>query len=180
MPSARDSAPLRIDAGTLVIAVGALMLLVSLFCDWYGSTNGADAITAWTAFEIVDVLLATLALTAIYTIAASLFGTGSWPMPSPWVLPLAGPVALVLIVVSIVNPPPVLLFTAHATREVGIWVGLAGAALMCLGVVLGRVRISLVLAGRERAPEASSGDPAAETRTMPADPPRTPPPPPRG
>ena len=171
MPTDRDSTQLRIDAGTLVIGVGALILLVSLFCDWYGSTSGADAITAWTAFEIVDVLLAALALTAIYAIAASLFATGGWPLPSPWVLPLAGPVALVLIVVSIVNPPPVLLFTAHPTREAGIWIALAGATLMCLGVLLGRVRISLVLAGRERRAEASSAGPAAETRPMPTEPP---------
>jgi hypothetical protein len=170
MPSARKPTQLRIAGGTVVIAVGALMLLVSLFCDWYGSTNGADAISAWTAFEIVDVLLAALALTAIYAIVASLLGT-DWPMPPWWMLPLAGPVALVLIVISIINPAPVLLFAAHPTREAGIWIALSGALLMSLGILLGRVRISLVLAGRERPSESESADPAAETRRMPSEPP---------
>ena len=40
----------------MLLALGALLLLVSLFLDWYGP------LTAWNAFEVTDVLLAALAI----------------------------------------------------------------------------------------------------------------------
>ena len=45
----------RFDIGPLIVAVGSLVLLVSLFLDWYGDQ------TAWGAFEVADVLIAALA-----------------------------------------------------------------------------------------------------------------------
>ena len=43
----------RFDAGTGLVALGAVLLLVSLFVDWYDPSG-----TAWSVFEFVDILLA--------------------------------------------------------------------------------------------------------------------------
>ena len=48
----------RFDIGPLIVAVGSLVLLVSLALDWYSGE------TAWGAFEVADVLLAALAIAA--------------------------------------------------------------------------------------------------------------------
>ena len=55
----------RFEVGPILVALGAIVLLVSLFLDWYGG------LTAWEAFEVVEVMLATLAVTAL-VIAAGL------------------------------------------------------------------------------------------------------------
>ena len=41
----------RFEVGPILVALGAVVLLVSLFLDWYGS------LTAWDAFEVVEVPL---------------------------------------------------------------------------------------------------------------------------
>src|ERR671914_335889 len=48
----------RFEVGPLLLALGAGILLVSLFLGWYGT------LTAWEAFEVVEVLLAGLAVAA--------------------------------------------------------------------------------------------------------------------
>ena len=58
----------RFDIGPLLVALGALVLLVGLFLDWYGGVN------AWNSFELADVVLAALA-------AAGLVAGAAWP---PW------------------------------------------------------------------------------------------------
>ena len=45
----------RLELGPLVVALGALLLLVSLFLNWYEPN-----ITAWDAFEVWDLVLAAL------------------------------------------------------------------------------------------------------------------------
>ena len=56
--------PLR-EAGAAVAAVGALLLLVSLFLDWYG--DGREGYSAWTLFELIDLVLAAIALLTLST-----------------------------------------------------------------------------------------------------------------
>ena len=56
----------RFEVGPILVALGAIMLLVSLFMAWYGP------LTAWDAFEVVDVLLAVLAVAALVVAAGLL------------------------------------------------------------------------------------------------------------
>ena len=63
----------RFDIGPLIVAVGSLVLLVSLFLDWYGDQ------TAWGAFEVADVLMAALAVAALVA-AAGHDRRPSWPI----------------------------------------------------------------------------------------------------
>ena len=50
---------MRIPIGPLVAALGAVLLIVSLFLDWYGAR------TAFTVFEVLDLLLVLGALATI-------------------------------------------------------------------------------------------------------------------
>ena len=68
----------RFDIGPVLVAVGALILLVGLFLDWYGGLN------AWNSFELADVLLAVLAVAGLAlfifgpALAAAFFGVLLW------------------------------------------------------------------------------------------------------
>lgn len=166
----------RIDAGSLLAGIGALMLLVSLFLNWYGADDGGGGVTAWQTFELVDILLAALALAVLYALVRRATGPQSWPALPPAVAAVSGPIALVLIVVSMISDPPVLLLVPGNQLEAGAWVALAAAILISAGALLARVRISLVLSSREPRPSpARRVDPAGETETMPVD--AQPPPP---
>jgi hypothetical protein len=164
----------------LVIAFGAILLLVSLFLDWYGAERGAEAISAWTSFELVDLLLALVALAAI---AAALEPLARRTSHVPdTVGALGGPVALLLVIVSILNFPPAAQ-GFDAELEVGAWLALAGAAIMCAGALLALNRVSLVVTPRDGARTAHTPSPqtplpvergddvrAAETETRPLPP----------
>jgi hypothetical protein len=151
-----------IDGGRIVVALGAALLFASLFVDWYGFGNGpeGDGISAWTSFELVDLLLALLAVLAVVA-AVEPMVRGASRIPAG-VASAAGPAALLLVIVSIVNVPP-LAQGFDADLEVGAWLALAGAAIMCAGALLAFNRISLVVTPRERTTDVH----AAETKTQP-------------
>ena len=56
----------RIEFAPILAAVGGIVLLVSLFLHWY-----QPALTAWTVFEVWDVVLAVLAVAGIWVAVAS-------------------------------------------------------------------------------------------------------------
>jgi hypothetical protein len=153
-----------IDGGRIVIALGAALLFASLWVDWYGFGQGphGDGFTAWTAFELVDLLLALLAIVAIVA-ALEPFVRADARIPGG-VASAAGPVALLLVVVSIVNVPPAAQ-GFDSSLELGAWLALAGAAIMCIGALLAFNRISLVITPRERRQAPSA--PADEAKTRP-------------
>jgi hypothetical protein len=121
----------RIDAGEIVAALGGLLVLVALFLDWYGDTTG------WGAFELVDLLLAALALGAL-AIAASSFGAG-WPL-SPRTLVPIGLALLVIVAVQLGDRPPAV---EDGDLDAGAWLALAGAALVLIGGILRTSSISV-------------------------------------
>jgi hypothetical protein len=147
------------DLGRVLVGIGALALIVSLFLDWYSGGPGLT-FSAWGSFELVDLLLAALALAALYVVVAGLALRDRAPLVPDLLLRVAGPLALVLVVLAIIDEPPV--FAAiDAELEEGVWIALAGAVLMTVGAILGAVRISVVVAERER--RRRPVDPAAET-----------------
>jgi hypothetical protein len=130
----------RFDIGPLIVAVGSLVLLVSLFMDWYAGES------AWGAFEVADVLLAALAVAALLAslgmIAEEIGVLDERRLPA---IVLA---ATVLVVAEILSPPPVV---GGADPQEGAWVAFAAALVMLLGTVLslGRVSFSFAIEGRE-------------------------------
>ena len=156
-----EAAERRIPIGPLVALVGAVLLLVSLFLDWW-----EDA-TAFTVFEVLDLVLAVLALVAIAALAHALGAR----LPGPdarLALPLAG-AALAIVVSQMLNDPPAIAGTGHGPA-VGIWIALGGALLMVAGSALAAARIKLALdlerrepARRRREPSESSEPGSAES-----------------
>ena len=147
-----------LDAGRLLFGLGGIVLLVSLFLDWYG--DDIDAVSAWTAFEIVDLLLATIALAALAWAAGEMA-----PRRVPRVYPgAAGSIAvaaLAMVVVSLIDPPPALF---NADPKVGAWMALGATLAMLVGAFLSTTAVSITVARRDSA-RTVVADPDAETET---------------
>ena len=131
----------RLEAGPLLVALGALLLLVSLFLDWY--TGG---ITAWSAFEVWDLVLFVLALGAIAG-GLGLTTQDHDAIDRRW-LPAGVAVMAVVVASQILDPPPA---ATGSDPDTGVWIALGAALLMCVGAVLtfGRVHLALTVEGRE-------------------------------
>jgi len=127
----------RFDAGTGLVALGAVVLLVSLFVDWYDPSGDA-----WAVFETVDMLLAAAAVACLVSV-----------VPRYAALQRAVPVIAVaaqfVVVVQLVDPPP---SAAHDRTEAGAWLALAATALMAAGATLSAATISVTVdvRGRDR------------------------------
>lgn len=148
----------RLDAGALVAAVGAVLLLVSLFLDWYG--DGGEGYSAWTVFEVIDLALAGIALLAISTFL-SLSGVER-RLPRAPLLVLGG-AALVLTASQLIDSPPAVA-TSDLDPHTGAWLALAGAALLLAGAFMSVARVSFSVEHREPRPSASP--PETETVAM--------------
>jgi peptidoglycan/LPS O-acetylase OafA/YrhL len=131
----------RFELGPLLVAIGALLLLVALFLAWYG------ALTAWDAFENTDVLLAALGAGAL-VLAAGALAPDVLDVDARWLPWLAG-AAFAIVAVQVIDPPPL---TLGRNRQEGAWMALAGTLLMLAGTVLtlGRVSLAVAIEGRER------------------------------
>jgi hypothetical protein len=129
----------RFDAGTGLVAVGAVLLLVSLFIDWYDP--GGDA---WGVFESLDLVLVGAAVCGLLAVAPR-FGAGGLGRA----LPLISVVAFAIVVVQLFDPPPIVSDSDLAT---GAWLALAATATMAGGAILGAASISVTVdvRGRER------------------------------
>jgi hypothetical protein len=130
----------RFEVGPILVALGAIVLLVSLFLDWYGP------LTAWEAFEVVEVLLAGLAIGALVVAFGQLapdleLGSRRW-------LPPLVAAAAVLVAAELVDPPPA---AGDEALEQGAWLAFAGALIMLAGAVLsvGRISFAISVEGRE-------------------------------
>jgi hypothetical protein len=149
--------------GPLIAAIGAALLLVSLFLDWY------EGLTAFTVFELVDIVLVVCALLIVVQLAG---GMGLMrPPASPAVSLMVALFALFVVLVQLVNDPPAVAGGDGPDREIGIWLAAGGAALMATGALLATANISLAIEPR-RADEAPGlrVDHDAETMADPARP----------
>jgi hypothetical protein len=136
----------RLDAGALLVAASAGLLVVALFLHWFG--HDGTAITAWQAFEVLDLVLLAAAVAAV--LAA--FGR----LPARVLLGAAGVVALV-VVSQLIQPPPAGQF---GERQVGAWLALAASVGLVAGAALAaaHIAISLDVSGRERRPRVAAVD----------------------
>ena len=129
-----------LPVGPFVAAIGAVLLIVSLFLDWY-----AVDLEGFTVFEFLDLLLVLLALATIASLAGGLGLIRPAPSPS---ISFAVSLFTILVVLSqVLNDPPAVA-NGDAGKEIGIWLALGGAALMVVGSVLAYARISLVFETR--------------------------------
>ena len=147
----------RIEAGPVLVGLGALVLLVSLFLDWY-----QPAVTAWEAFEVLDLLLAALGIAALVG-AAGAIRPDATVIERHW-LPVIVAAIAIIVVSQILDPPPVLV---DGDPDMGAWLALGAAAVMCIGTLLtlGRVSFALTVEGRDTRRRVSAVDHRADDPT---------------
>src|SRR5919204_2119721 len=148
----------RLDGGLVVAAIGAALLFVSLFLDWFEPGR-----TAWTVFELNDLVLAALALSTLFVAAMGLLARTPPPRVPTGSIPYIGAGALIIVVGTLIQHPPSAL---HSSPEVGAWLAFVGAALIAGGGVLQRARISIVVTrrtGRESGPRAAAARPVEQS-----------------
>jgi hypothetical protein len=156
----------RLPVGPLLAGLGALILTVSLFLDWWERGDGLPGISAFDAYEIVDLLLLGLAVVVAISLAGGL-GLIK-PAISPLTSLLVSVLTVVIVVSQIVNDPPAI--AGRADHAIGIWLALIGGLLMTAGTVLSYTRISLALDVRPREDEGApvSGATQSAPREAPA------------
>jgi uncharacterized membrane protein (UPF0136 family) len=137
--------------GPLLAGLAGLVLLGSLFVDWY-----EPGLTAWTVFEVLDLVLAALALVTI-AVAAQSLGFVKARQPESLLLGVAA-AALVIVVSQLVNHPPRALARGP---DVGIWLALGASLLLLAGAALGSSYVSVVRVGEAPGRDAPPGTPAA-------------------
>src|SRR5919198_4241359 len=144
----------RFEVGPILVVLGAIVLLVSLFLDWYGS------LTAWDAFEVVDVLLGVLAVTALVIAIGQLVPDIEYV--DRRFLPAVVLGIAVLVAAEIINPPPA---AGNAALGSGAWIAFGSAVVMFIGTVLtfGRVRFAVAVEGRQTRERGPVGDNRQET-----------------
>ena len=138
MNSSPDSpvtpAAARSEGGIAIVAIGATLLFVSLFLHWYQPGR-----SAWTVFEVWDLVLAGLSMVALVA-AAGRLGIGPRRSDSWLVAPSAG--ALVIVVASLLNHPPAAI---GEDPMIGIWLALIATVLMVAGVVWSVAGVSVAI-----------------------------------
>jgi hypothetical protein len=158
----------HIPIGSLLAAIGGVLLIVSLGLDWYGDFS------AFTSFEVWDLVLLVLGLMTLALLAAALgllrtrFRTGTGL--------LVGATALIIVLSQLINHPPAGIDLDEST---GLWLGVAGSALMLLGAVLSTARIAISVEPRGRGATVTTGGPGPEEPPAPGEEPtiRSEPPP---
>lgn len=110
-----------------IVVVGSGLLLVSLFLKWY-----EPATDAWTAFELLDLVLAGAAVFAFSAAVPALRGP-RWPAHGRAV-PGVGAAAALIVLSQVINPPPAI--PGDAGLRIGAWLALAGAIILTAGGVL--------------------------------------------
>ena len=130
----------QVPVGPLVAALGALILIASLFTDWY------ENITGFTVFEFNDLLLVGLALATLAALAASMRLLRTHI--SPGVALAVAILALLVVLSQLLNDPPAVAGDNGRDQDTGIWLALAGSALMVAGAVLSTVRLAIAVEPR--------------------------------
>jgi hypothetical protein len=160
----------RVPVGPLVAAAGAILLIVSLFLDWYEGD-----VEAFTVYEFLDLLLVVLALLTVVSLAGGLGLVR--PAPSPGVSLAVALFTVSVVLSQVLNDPPAVAFNDEIGKDVGIWLALGGAVLMAVGSLLAFARISLAVEARRREPAAPPRRGDDPDPTQPLGEPDPPPPP---
>ena len=133
-----QAAERRIPVGPLAGLAGALLLLVSLFIDWW------EGATAFTAFEVLDLLLAALALACIAAHAAAFGARIPGFEVGPGVTLAVGALAFLIVLSQVVNDPPAIVALGRDSAF-GIWLAVGGSFLMASGGALTSARIAVAV-----------------------------------
>jgi hypothetical protein len=134
--------PRRLRIGEWLVGLGGVVLLISMFLDWYGFDGANTGNSAWEAFSVFDVVLAAIAGWAILTaVVTAAHNTPAVSLAMASLLTLVGAIALIVLVVRVIDPPTfkgiVIVVegdgTGEVTRQGGLWVGLGALVATTIG-----------------------------------------------
>ena len=135
----------RFNGAMLVAAVGGVLLIVSLFLDWY-----PPGLTGWDTFELADLVLGATGIAAIIAVVRPLTRHPGTPEDiKAGILFYAGLGTLIITATGLIQPPPAAL---DSDPEAGAWLALAGAILVTGGALLAKSHISIVITSTPRNP----------------------------
>jgi hypothetical protein len=107
---------------------------LSLSFDWYHIDTGDSTfdMSGWNAFEFADFALIAAAAVALLGVARS----SRAPTTAAGAFLGAGAATVVIVVIQMIDKPPLLGFGLHSSLRVGAFLGLAGAVLVLIAGVL--------------------------------------------
>lgn len=122
-PGGRRSMRLdRLRSGELLACSGGIVLAVALFLPWFGDAD------AWQSFDLLDVLLLFAAGVGVAVAAiAAANAKPDAPVTAAAMAVPVGAVAVLLVIYRILDP------VGGGSREIGIYLGLAGSAAVAWG-----------------------------------------------
>jgi hypothetical protein len=128
----------RVRAGEWVAGAAAAALLAALFLDWYsvplppvGGRTLELAVSGWQAFDVIDVVLALLALVPLaLVLTQATRESPSVPVAFSVLATIAGALAALLVLYRIVNQPGP---NEFVDVEPGAWIGFAAAVAITAG-----------------------------------------------
>lgn len=127
--------PQRFEAASLAALFGSVLLLVSPFLTWYDPGG-----SAWTLFELLDLLLVACALYVGVTATMRLLDVDRGGDRRG--VPIAGGVAFAATFFNMLEPPPVAL---DASLGFGAWLALFGSTIIVAAGVLDVARVSVTV-----------------------------------
>jgi len=112
----------------VIIVIGGALLFGSLFVEWYDpGTSG------WTAFEVLDLVLAFAGVVAMSAGIGALLGE-RWPDHARFVSAI-GLVTFVIVVTQLIDPPPLV---HDGARRAGGFLALVASLILVAGGVIAR------------------------------------------
>jgi len=124
----------RFDLGRALLALGSLLLFVSLYLDWYDTGQ-----SGWEVFEALDLALTALAVAGVWAAVR-------YDLVADWVPAALALAAVVIVFVQLVGPPPA---AGGGDPSTGAWLALAASLLMAAGAVLSFARFAITVEMRE-------------------------------
>ena len=121
----------RLRLGELLAGGGALALLVATFLDWYTPGEGGEGLSAWSAFTVVDLLLAVVVALGLAVLTFQVMGRGpALPVALEVVTTTLALAATLLVLYRILNQPG-----SNDAFDVsaGAWLGLVAVATVFWG-----------------------------------------------
>jgi hypothetical protein len=117
-PATRDFDPGRISPGETIAGGAGIALFVFLFLHWF------DGLSAWKAFDVIDFLLAAIAILAVGVAGAKAMGNETFGRNAGMILAVAGLVATSMILTFVLEGDG---------RKIGLWLAFVSAIAVAYG-----------------------------------------------
>jgi hypothetical protein len=121
----------RLSLGERIAGVSGLVLLIALWFPWYEASllGASESANAWEVFDVIDVILFLVAVTAMALVVAKAAGVlpADLPAPAGTIIAGVGALAVILILYRLLDVPGPDVDGVDVGRKIGIFIGLLAA-----------------------------------------------------